>query len=107
MNSVEKDNIIQKAICCSGNLAKKVANMYLTGSPCADKEFQKLFLLVSYTETLGCYRAPLEISEYELTDEGVLTETITTTEYINCLTEIQADSIATQISRLCDLCDEH
>ena len=67
MNSVEKDNIIQKAICCSGTYAKKVADMYIAGNPCADKEFQKLFLLVSYTETLGCYQAPLEVTTYATT----------------------------------------
>ena len=108
MNSVEKDNIIQKAICCSGDKAKEVADMYIKGNPCADKEFQKLFLLISYTETLGCYNAPLEETEYVLNDAGTaLTTTVTTTEYTNCLTEDQADSLANNIALLCDLCDEH
>lgn len=106
MNSVEKDNIVQKAICCSGRMGKQVADMYLTGHRCADKEFQKLFLLISYTEALGCYQAPLVETEYSYT-ETTLTPVVTTTEYTNCLTEDQADSIATQISKLCDLCDEH
>lgn len=219
MNSTEKDNIVQKAICCSGTLGKQVADMYLSGHKCADKEFQKLFLLTSYIETLDCYQAPLEVTTYtvvagdsvlsewqivipctvwdtvvtltaasELTIDGVTTTiagdnvmtfgegitdllenaaatistytistcidnnitiditalcdtesitvaltgfipqagtynatqavtgncssntletTVTTTEYTNCLTEDQADDIATQISKICDLCDEH
>lgn len=106
MNSVEKENIVDKAMCCSGTLAKKVADMYISGHPCADKEFQKLFLLISYTETLGCYQAPLVEVEYAYT-ETTLTPITTTTEYTNCLTEDQADNIATQISKICDLCDEH
>ena len=219
MNSTEKDNIVQKAMCCAGTLGKTVADMYLSGHKCADKEFQKLFLLTSYIETLDCYQAPLEVTTYtvvagdsvlsewqivipctvwdtvvtltaasELTIDGVTTTiagdnvmtfgegitdllenaaatistytistcidnnitiditalcdtesitvaltgfipqagtynatqavtgncsgntletTVTTTEYTNCLTEDQADSIATQISKICDLCDEH
>ena len=106
MNSVEKDNIIQKAICCSGDKAKEVADMYINGNSCADKEFQKLFLLISYTETLGCYQAPLVETEYSY-GAGTITPTITTTTYTNCLTEDQADSIANNIALLCDLCDEH
>jgi len=223
MNSVEKDNIVDKAMCCSGTLAKKVADMYISGHRCADKEFQKLFLLISYTEALGCYQAPLEETTYTFVDNpsitgeytftttcvnwdtvlngssgieftytlnGVettvttsgdtvstvqqlfisnltslgysyvvsscvnsnkvitvttpcgitdmalhinvvvgpaltevaitvantivgncntdtLTPVTTITEYTNCLTEDQADNIATQISKICDLCDEH
>jgi hypothetical protein len=110
MNSVEKDNIIQKAICCSGNFAKKVADMYINGNPCAYNEFQKLFLLISYTETLGCYDAPLEETTYVYTIvNGVptVTPTTVTTEYTNCLSEDQADSIANNIALICDLCDEH
>ncbi len=221
MNSVEKDNIIQKAICCSGAMGKTVADLYIKGSKCADREFQKLFLLVSYTETLGCYNAPLDTTTYtvvegtpvstewsvvipctiwdtlttssisttltvdgasqsivgdstqtvgenieELLDDlgfnyivsicsnsnitvtitgacdtesvvithsvtttppptvtntnytatlitagscsgNIIETTIITTEYTNCLTEDQADNIATQISKLCDLCDTH
>ena len=220
MNSVEKDNIIQKAICCSGNKAKEVADMYIKGNPCADKEFDKLFLLISYTESLGCYQAPLEITTYattastpvlaqftftipcttwdlttgtfsgtvtvngvptsaapgpgdsfqtvitgiltglgmsvitagcsggnniitvtslcntttlsitlsvttnpppstvntefigtEIVEGSCLTHTLTgttvTTEYTNCLTEDQADSLANNIALICDLCDEH
>lgn len=64
MNSIEKDNIIKKGICCAGSLGKKVADMYLQGNRCADKEFQKLFLLTSYIETLGCYQAPVEVTNY-------------------------------------------
>lgn len=67
MNSTEKDNIIQKAICCSGTYAKKVADMYIKGNSCADKEFQKLFLLNSYIDSLGCYQAPLEVTTYATT----------------------------------------
>lgn len=67
MNSVEKNNLIQKAICCSGNKAKEVADLYLSGNKCANEEFKKLFLLLSYTETLGCYQAPLEVTEYATT----------------------------------------
>lgn len=106
MNSTEHNNIIQKAICCSGNYAKKVADMFIKGNPCADKEFQKLFLLISYTESLGCYQAPLVETEYSYSN-GILTPTITTTTYTNCLTEDQADDIANNIVLICDLCDEY
>jgi len=106
MNSVEKDNLIQKAICCSGNLTKTVADMYLKGKKCADKEFENLFLLLSYIETLGCYDAPLVVTAYSYANDTI-TPTVTTTEYTNCLTEDQADSIANNIALLCDLCDEH
>lgn len=215
MNTVEKDNIVQKAICCSGTKGKQVADMLLSGDKCADKELQKLILLNSYIESLGCYRAPLETTTYtvvvgesiwEVTvpcatwdtvlaagtsailtidgtpttfngddattlGDGIITllqnaaatisvysvgacvsgnltilltalcdtesivfsyqtpeittsfnavlttagncagntleSTTATTTYTNCLTEDQADDIATQISKICDLCDEH
>lgn len=64
MNSVDKANIVDKAICCSGTMGKTVADMFLSGHKCAEKEFQKLLLLVNYTEALGCYRAPVEVTEY-------------------------------------------
>lgn len=106
MNSTEKENIVNKAICCSGTMGKSVADMFLNGHKCAEKEFQKLFLLINYVETLGCYEAPLEETEYTYSN-GVLTPVVTTTEYTNCLTEDQADNIATQISKLCDLCEDN
>lgn len=67
MNSVEKDNLVQKAICCSGNYAKEVADDFISGNVCANKKFQKLALLISYIEALDCYNAPLEVITYTTT----------------------------------------
>lgn len=67
MNSVEKDTLVQKAICCSGNYAKEVADDFISGSVCANNKFKKLALLVSYIEALDCYNAPLEETTYVTT----------------------------------------
>lgn len=64
MNSVEKDTLVQKAICCSGNYAKEVADDFISGKICANSKFKKLAMLISYIEALDCYRAPLEETTY-------------------------------------------
>lgn len=61
MNTTEKNNLLQQAICCSGNYAKDVAELLLAGDKCAESEFEKLALLVSAIEALDCYNAPLEV----------------------------------------------
>lgn len=104
MNSVEKANIIQQAICCSGNKAKEVADMFIQNHKCAEGEFQKLALLIFSIEALDCYRAPLVETTYAISS-GTLVPTETITEYNNCLTEDEADAIADNITKLCDICD--
>lgn len=106
MNSVEKDSLLQQAICCAGNYAKKVADMLLAGNKCAESEFNKLVLLAKSIEVLDCYNAPLEVEECVVDDlTGDLTCTTTTTEYTNCLTDTEADNLVNMITKICDTCN--
>lgn len=66
MNSVDKNNLLEQAICCAGNKGKEVADMFLTGNKCAESEFKDLALLVFAINALDCYNAPLETTTYEV-----------------------------------------
>lgn len=60
MNSTELNTFLQQAVCCAGNKAKQVADMFLQGNRCAKSEFKKLAILIDSIKALDCYRAPVE-----------------------------------------------
>lgn len=64
MNTTDKDNLLQQAVCCSGTKGKQVADMFLLGHKCAEKEFKRLALLNFSIQALDCYNAPLEETTY-------------------------------------------
>ncbi len=51
--------ILSNALCCSSELADKVAKMYLIGNKCADSELRKLKLLIDKIKALRKYKFPI------------------------------------------------
>lgn len=110
MTSTEQVLLIKQLRCCSATLASKVANQLTSGNQYSECEFKRLALLTKYINVIACHQSPLVVTEYTLTgneDEGNLTLTpvTTTTEYDNCLTEDQIDTIAANASKICDICN--
>lgn len=76
MNSTELNTFLQQAICCAGNKAKQVADMFLQGNKCAKSELKKLAVLVDSIKALDCYRAPLEEEVCTVVEGDPLTDPI-------------------------------
>lgn len=109
MTSTDQVLLIKQLRCCSATLAVKVANQLTTGNQNAECEFKRLALLTKYINVIACHNSPLVVTTYVLTgtlDTGqTLTPTTTTTEYNNCLTETQIDTIAANAQKICDICN--
>lgn len=109
MNSVDQALLLKQLRCCSATLADQAATYLINGNKDAECFFKQLELLNDYIEALECYRAPLEVTEYVLTgleDTGqTLIATTTTTEYDNCLSSDDADTIADEAAKICKICD--
>jgi hypothetical protein len=59
MTETNLNIVLSNALCCSSQLATKVAKLYDTGSLCVDTEFDKLKLLIDRIEALKCYNFPI------------------------------------------------
>ncbi len=85
MNSTELLSFVRKAICCAGNKGKQVADMFLNGDKCAEKELTNLVLLSDAITALDCYRADVETENCEIVQTGNNTNAQFTL-LINCTT---------------------